>query len=85
MRKGHKKNISLPNVNDKDKSYITKSIEMYKNGCYNSEKGINIDGAYGDYNMHLFRLKNRKNFTRNIPSAFTSNIKNLLAAHGSNP
>ena len=38
MKKGHKKNISLPNVKEKDSSYVAKSIDIAKRGCYGSNK-----------------------------------------------
>ena len=38
MRRGHKKNISLPCVKEKDKSYVAKSIDIAKKGCYGSSR-----------------------------------------------
>ena len=38
MRKGNRKNISLPNVKEKDPSYVAKSINIVKKGCYGSNR-----------------------------------------------
>lgn len=85
MRKTHKKNFSLPNVKQKDSSYVAKSIDIAKKGCYNSNKELKIDDAYGDYNMNLFRFKNKRKFVRDIPTAFSGAIKTLLTATIQNP
>ena len=78
-KKSIRKNaVSLPSVREKDQSYVTQSIERVKKGCYGSNRQLKIDDAYGDHNMHLFRLKNKKKYIRDIPTALTPTIKELL-------
>jgi hypothetical protein len=48
---------------------------LAKEGCYDQQKRLKIDGGFGDYNMKLFRFRERLKFVREIPSAFTSSIK----------
>ena len=38
IKRGHKKNISLPSVREKEISYVAKSINIAKKGCYGSNK-----------------------------------------------
>ena len=75
MKPRHKKSITLPNFNQKASTYTSRVIELSKAGCYDPQKRLKIDGGFGDYNMSLFRLKNRKKIVRNIPTAFTPTLQ----------
>lgn len=68
----------MPNVKDTSISYVLNSIKIAKNGCYDDQKRLYIDGGFGDYNINLFRLRNKRKFIRDIPSSFTPTIKDLL-------
>ena len=63
-KKTNKKNISLPNVKEKEDSYALKAIDLAKKGCYNSNRQLKIDEGYGDYSMNLFRLKHKRKYVR---------------------
>lgn len=75
MKPRHKKSITLPNFNQKASTYTYKALELSKVGCYDQEKRLKIDGGFGDYNMYLFRLRNRKKMIRNVPTAFTPTLQ----------
>jgi hypothetical protein len=40
-----------------------------KNEC-RTDNALTIDGDYGDHRMKLFRLKDRMNYIKDIPSIF---------------
>ena len=69
---------SLPVLFEPKKCYITKSINRIEKGCYDSKGRLAIDGGYGDYNMSLFRLKDKRKFIREVPSVFTAEIKDRI-------
>lgn len=79
MKKSAKRVISLPSVSEADHSlsYIARSIDNARNGCYQNNR-FKIDEGYGDYNMNLFRLREKRQYLRNIPSLFSQTFKNLL-------
>ena len=74
----HRRPVSLPLVKGDNISYTLRSISLAKEGCYDKQKRLNIDGGYGDYNMKLFRFRERLKFVRDIPSALTPSIKEAL-------
>jgi len=80
MKKSGKRVVSLPSVreNDRNLSYIARSIDNAKKGCYENNRCLKIDEGYGDYNMKLFRLKSKRDYVRNIPTIFSNSFKNLL-------
>lgn len=51
-----KRPLTLPDV-AKATSYVFRSINTVKNGCYDENNRLRIDQGYGDYNMNIFRLK----------------------------
>jgi hypothetical protein len=51
-----KKPLTLPDVT-KGTSYVFRSINTVKKGCYDENNKLRIDQGYGDYNMSIFRLK----------------------------
>jgi hypothetical protein len=74
MKRNIKRAIKLPDVKDKRISYALHSVDIAKKGCYNEDKKLLIDEGYGDYNMKLFRMKDRKKYITSIPTAFTPTI-----------
>lgn len=51
-----KRPLTLPDV-AKATSYVFRSINTVKKGCYDENNRLRIDQGYGDYNMNIFRLK----------------------------
>lgn len=78
MRRDKKETCSLPHTKLQQKSYVEKSLSIAKRGCYNSNRELKIDDGFGDYNMNLFRLRNKRKYIRNIPTAFSPEIRDLL-------
>lgn len=85
MKPKNKKPIKLPDVNEKSLSYALHSIEVAAKGCYDDNKKLRLDEGFGDYNMRLFRFKDRKKYLKNIPSAFTPSIQRLLQYNANDP
>ena len=56
MTQRGKKPLNFPNVS-KGTSYVFRSINTVKKGCYDETNKLRIDQGYGDYNMSIFRLK----------------------------
>jgi len=60
MKSSIKKPVSLPKVRDSLTTYTLNSIEIAKKGCYSKNNTLLIDQNFGDYNMNLFRLRNKR-------------------------
>jgi hypothetical protein len=56
MNQRGKRPMTLPDVT-KGTSYVFRSINTVKKGCYDESNKLRIDQGYGDYNMNIFRLK----------------------------
>ena len=78
MRSKGKKSLKLPEVNEKSLSYALHSINVASQGCYDNNKRLRLDEGFGDYNMRLFRLRDKVRYVKDIPSAFTPDIRKLL-------
>jgi hypothetical protein len=78
MRSKGRKSFKLPDVNERSPSYALHSIHVASKGCYDNNKRLRLDQGFGDYNMRLFRLKDRVRYVKDVPSAFTPTIKRLL-------
>lgn len=68
----------MPEVNEKSLSYALHSINVASKGCYDNSKRLRLDQGFGDYNMRLFRLKDRVRYVKDVPSAFTPTIRRML-------
>lgn len=78
MKVKGKKGVRLPEVTSQTLSYALHSIDLSNNGCYDTHTRLRLDNGFGDYNMRLFRPKDRKKYLKSIPTAFTPNIQRLL-------
>lgn len=81
----YRRPVSFPVVKSENISYTLRSISLAKEGCYDKNKRLLVDGGYGDYNMRLFRLRDKLRFVREIPSAFSSSIREALEYKPSDP
>ncbi len=52
--------VTLPQVNSNERNYLMRSIDIAKKGCYDNNRKLKIDEGFGDYNMNLFRLRNKR-------------------------
>lgn len=78
LKNGHNVNsLVAPRKRSKPKEnageYIKKSMKIIEEGCYENGK-LKIDGSIGDYNMSIFRFKDRKRRINDISTAFTKSM-----------
>jgi hypothetical protein len=69
---------SLPAIRTRTPPTALRAVALARAGCYDTQGHLLIDEGYGDHNMSLFRLRNRRKYLREVPSAFVPSIKDLL-------